>query len=35
MGWGERVKRNNLFGIKADKSWKGTTVTFGNTEYLD
>ena len=33
-GWGERVKANNLFGIKADKSWKGPTITFGTTEYL-
>lgn len=33
-GWGEKVKGNNLFGIKADKSWKGQTITFGTTEYL-
>jgi flagellum-specific peptidoglycan hydrolase FlgJ len=33
-GWGERVKANNLFGIKADRSWKGPTITFGTTEYL-
>ena len=24
--WGERVRGNNLFGIKADKAWKGKTV---------
>jgi len=25
-GWGSRVRGNNLFGIKADTSWKGPTV---------
>lgn len=25
-GWGARVRGNNLFGIKADASWKGPTV---------
>jgi flagellar protein FlgJ len=25
-GWGSRVRGNNLFGIKADASWKGPTV---------
>ena len=26
-GWGGHVKGNNLFGIKADKSWTGDTYT--------
>jgi flagellum-specific peptidoglycan hydrolase FlgJ len=25
-GWGARCPGNNLFGIKADKAWKGPTV---------
>jgi flagellar protein FlgJ len=25
-GWGSSVRGNNLFGIKADKSWTGPTV---------
>lgn len=32
--WGERVRGCNLFGIKADRSWKGATVSFGTTEHL-
>lgn len=33
-GWGKVVVGNNLFGIKADKSWKGPTVTFQTTEEI-
>jgi flagellar protein FlgJ len=33
--WGERAVGNNLFGIKADKSWTGPTVTFGTHEHLN
>ncbi|MFS2027053.1 glycoside hydrolase family 73 protein [Massilia sp. CT11-137] len=33
--WGARAIGNNLFGIKADKSWTGTTVTFGTHEHLN
>jgi flagellar rod assembly protein/muramidase FlgJ len=32
--WGERAPGNNLFGIKADKSWTGPTVTFSTHEHL-
>lgn len=32
--WGARAPGNNLFGIKADKSWPGPTVTFQTTEHL-
>ncbi|MES2740610.1 MAG: TIGR02594 family protein [Pseudomonadota bacterium] len=34
-GWGERVLpgTNNVFNIKADKSWKGETKTFHVKEY--
>lgn len=32
--WGERAIGNNLFGIKADKSWTGPTVSFATTEHL-
>jgi flagellar protein FlgJ len=31
--WGERAIGNNLFGIKADKSWTGPTVSFATTEH--
>jgi len=34
-GWGAAVRGNNLFGIKADKSWTGPTVSFATTEHLD
>ena len=41
-GWGRREIRNedgttshNLFGIKADKSWKGPVVTASTTEYVN
>jgi flagellar protein FlgJ len=33
-GWGTRIKGNNLFNIKADKSWTGETVEFVTTEYI-
>jgi flagellar protein FlgJ len=32
--WGERAIGNNLFGIKADSSWTGPTVSFATTEHL-
>jgi flagellar protein FlgJ len=32
--WGARAPGNNLFGIKADKSWTGPTVSFATTEHL-
>jgi flagellar protein FlgJ len=32
--WGSRALGNNLFGIKADKSWTGPTVGFATTEHL-
>jgi len=41
-GWGKREIRgedgtqsHNLFGIKADRSWKGPTVEITTTEYVD
>jgi peptidoglycan hydrolase FlgJ len=41
-GWGKREIRAedgtqsfNLFGIKADRSWKGPTVEITTTEYVD
>ena len=33
-GYGEKVKGQNFFGIKAGKSWTGPTVDFKTTEYL-
>lgn len=33
-GWGEKAPGNNLFGIRADKSWKGTTVDFPTHEVI-
>lgn len=33
--WGARAIGNNLFGIKADKSWSGPTVSFATTEHLN
>lgn len=33
-GWGSRAPGNNLFGIKADRSWTGPTVSFATTEHL-
>jgi len=32
--WGKLALGNNLFGIKADKSWKGPTVSFRTTEHI-
>ena len=34
-GWGENAAGNNLFGIKADSSWKGPTISFRTTEHFD
>lgn len=34
-GWGERAPGNNLFGIKADPGWKGATIAFPTTEYIN
>lgn len=33
-GWGSRIRGNNLFGIKADASWKGLTVDFPTHEVV-
>ena len=33
-GWGERAPGNNLFGIKADASWKGKAVDVTTHEVL-
>jgi flagellar protein FlgJ len=32
--WGTEAAGNNLFGIKADRSWKGPTVDFRTTEHM-
>lgn len=32
--WGERVRGNNLFGIKANKAWKGKTVDVPTHEVI-
>jgi len=34
-GWGARAPGNNLFGIKADRSWKGGTIDIPTHEYVD
>ena len=34
-GWGSRVRGNNLFGIKADASWKGLTVDVPTHEVVN
>lgn len=34
-GWGARVRGNNLFGIKADKSWSGPTVDIPTHEVVN
>ena len=34
-GWGSRVRGNNLFGIKADKSWTGATVDVPTHEVVN
>jgi flagellum-specific peptidoglycan hydrolase FlgJ len=36
-GWGSSgltAKANNLFGIKADKSWRGSTIMMMTSEYI-
>jgi flagellar protein FlgJ len=33
--WGTLALGNNLFGVKADRSWKGPTVSFRTTEHVD
>lgn len=33
-GWGARAPGNNLFGIKADRAWKGKTVDIATHEYV-
>jgi flagellar protein FlgJ len=34
-GWGKDAPGNNIFGIKADSSWKGPTVRFPTTEVVN
>lgn len=34
-GWGDKVKGNNLFGVKAGKSWQGATIDMATHEYLN
>lgn len=37
-GWGGSglsIKAKNLFGIKADKAWKGSTLTMMTSEHID
>jgi flagellum-specific peptidoglycan hydrolase FlgJ len=34
-GWGKSVKGNNMFGIKADGSWKGAKLPVTTHETLD
>lgn len=34
-GWGSRAPGNNLFGIKADRSWKGRTVDVPTHEFVN
>ena len=34
-GWGDNAKGNNLFGIKAGKSWQGATIDMATHEYLN
>jgi hypothetical protein len=34
-GWGEKVKGNNLFGVKAGRSWHGATIEMATHEYLN
>ena len=34
-GWGKRTPGNNLFGIKADKSWQGCRVAVPTHEFID
>lgn len=34
-GWGKSVAGNNLFGIKAGRSWQGPTQSVGTHEYIN
>lgn len=34
-GWGKKAPGNNLFGIKADKSWDGECVDVPTHEYVN
>jgi flagellar rod assembly protein/muramidase FlgJ len=34
-GWGSRAPGNNLFGIKADRAWKGKTVAVPTHEVVN
>jgi len=34
-GWGKKYKGGNIFGIKADPSWKGSTIDFTTQEVRD
>lgn len=34
-GWGDRAPGNNLFGVKADKAWKGATVDIPTHEVVN
>jgi hypothetical protein len=34
-GWGDSAKGNNLFGIKAGKSWQGATIDMATHEYIN
>ena len=34
-GWGEKVKGNSYFGIKARRSWKGEKVDFPTHEWVN
>lgn len=34
-GWGDSVKGNNLFGIKAGSTWAGATIDIATHEYLN
>jgi flagellum-specific peptidoglycan hydrolase FlgJ len=34
-GWGEKVKGNNYFGVKAGDSWKGDRVDVATHEYVN
>lgn len=34
-GWGKKVLGNNLFGIKAGRSWQGATIDMRTHEYVN
>lgn len=34
-GWGDHAPGNNLFGVKADKSWRGDVVAKRTREFLN